>query len=231
MTFTNFYGPSSFGTELFRFRFDNEDGSVISGPFTKEELALSLVTSARLALLGDVAYVQHTVVCNAQRDTFFIYSHVPGIVHGRKWYMEKNYRPGDKTLSGRSLSADTWKAILYHFILRFICRSADTGLWNVSIGPDGRPYGMDFEEVRGKEKAIPTNLWDLVFLRKPARVYWPTIRAVMEEAKPIFATLLREKVIPHLTRIGRPVGRYSDRHGEVEREFLTRVRLALSLCV
>lgn len=171
----------------------------------------------------------------------------------KDWIKKDGYHPGDKLLKGRVLLRDdkrsklhyeeggvsraidvlrakdflpekTWKAILYHFILRFITRSADTGLWNVLIGPDGRPYGIDFEEVRGLEKVMPSTLWDLIFLRKPARIYWDQIRSAMDGGKKEFSTLLQTRVIPHLER----VGLLSD--GTVY-PFLDRARLALSLCV
>lgn len=171
----------------------------------------------------------------------------------KDWIEKDGYHPGDKSLKGRVLLRDdkrsklhyeeggvsraidvlrakhslpekTWKAILYHFILRFITRSADTGLWNVLIGPDGRPYGIDFEEVRGVEKTIPTTLWDLIFLRKPARIYWDQIRSAMEAGKKDFSVLLRTLVIPHLERVG--IG--SD---GIVHPFLDRARLALSLCM
>ena len=222
-------------------------------------LSLVTWRSAWFSIWSDVAYVPQTVVHNADLDVFFIRSPNLGILPSDKDTVEKDgYHPGDKSLSGKvllrddkrtkllceeggtsraidvlrskgSLPPDTWKAILYHFILRFICRSADTGLWNVLIGPDHRPYGIDFEEVRVREKAEPTTLWDLIFLRKPARVYWRTIEAVMCEAKPTFATLLKEKVIPHLERIGTKVN--YETGARTEHEFLARARLALSLCV
>lgn len=97
-----------------------------------------------------------------------------------------------------SVSADVWDGILYHFLCRFISRSADTGFWNVLIGPDGRPYGIDFEEMRGKEKEMPVTPWDLLFLRKPAKAYHSQILEAIEKGKVGWAEKLKTFVLPHL---------------------------------
>ena len=140
----------------------------------------------------------------------------------------KAYHPGDQSLRGIVQSRDatrktlrceeggvsraidvlrsrgtlpeaTWHAILYHFICRFISRSADTGLWNVLIGPDGSPYGI--EEVRCKEEKMPMTLWDVIFLRKPAKVYWPQIEKAVQSGKAGWAAKIHTRILPHLATI------------------------------
>lgn len=97
-----------------------------------------------------------------------------------------------------SVSPEVWDAVLYHFLCRFISRSADTGLWNVLIGPDGRPHGIDFEEMRGKENEMPLTTWNLLFVRKPAKAFHSQILEAIEKGKAGWVDKLKHLVLPHL---------------------------------
>lgn len=220
-------------------------------------LSLVVWRSAWFSIWGDEVYVPQTVVYNTDLDAFFIRSshldsphlgtphlgspHLDsphlgtphlGTHSSFKVGKEDSYSGGQRSTdvlrSKGSLPFDTWKAIIYHFILCYITCCDNKDLQDVLIAPDGRPYHIDFEEMCEQDKGAPTTLWDLVFFRKPARVYWPSIQAVIAKAKPAFASLLKDRVIPHLERIGTRVN--NETGIRFEHEFLVRARLALSLC-
>ena len=219
------YTPSSWGGHQAPNSAKVDDGYVYKGPYPRDapELSLAIWRSAWFAIWGDVAYAPHSVVHNTDVDAFSIRR--PGITNT---HTDAHENENNSTLCALdvlrakgSLPSETWQAILYHFICRFIAQCADTSLSDVLIGAHGHPYGIGFETVGDVmyDDSMPTTLWDLVFPHKPPRIYWLSIQAVLDQAKPGFAAQLRDRVIPHLERVG----------SKVEHECLARARLALAL--
>ena len=181
---------------------------VYKGPYkiTNPVLPLVYSRSQKFKKWCDDSFIENKII----RDGDIFYIKMPNIGDIPEaeytWYL-----PGDRETKamvairgsgGVIRASDEFKAkgklpdkilenILYHFILRYITRSADTGLWNVINGK-----GIDFEEVRSEQN--PTNLIEALFVKKPSKALLEEINKVLKKVKNNLYKKMKDCLIPNL---------------------------------
>ena len=88
-----------------------------------------------------------------------------------------------------------WEGLLYHFIVRYVLRVADTGLWNVINGK-----GIDYEEER-KQKNI-NHLFDTFFSKKPSKDLAIELDRAVKLVKSNLIKKIKECMLPELEKFG-----------------------------